>query len=442
MEQATDIRYRGMLAVALPIALGSFVQFVVVFTDNFFLAQLSEKHLNAAGNAGLAYVSLLMLLVGLGSGIQIMTARRNGEGLLEEAGIVLSTGLRLAVVLGAVLLAGCMALRLAFPHWLADAEMATLLDDFIAIRGWGFLCYPASLAIQAFYMGLARTRMLLIASLVTAGVNIGLDYALIFGNFGLPALGIKGAAWATVTAESVALIYVITYTLRDRQLRPYSIRLTQRAFGWRRLLKISAPIAAQQFTALSIFTATFFFIATMGREALATSHIIRNMYILMFVSLMGIGQTTKTYTSAMIAEGRQAEIPQMLRRLLVLNVCGWLLLSHGLWAYPEWIARLFTDEPTIVQHTVRSMQVVIGAMFLACFSSVLINAIEGSGRTPVAMAIEISTGLTYVAIAYVIIVVYPRDIWRIWTIEWLYFGVIAGLSALYLHFGQWRHHQI
>ena len=130
-------------------------------------------------------------------------------------------------------------------------------------------------------------------------------------------------------------------------------------------------------------------IERLGEAALNTSHIIRNMYVLMFVAMMGIGQAAKTYISTLIAERRQHDLKRTIVRLLVLNWFGWLLLSHGMWLYPETIVHLFTDDPEIVEGTVGSMKIVLVAMFLATFSSVFINVIEGAGKTRVAMAIEL-----------------------------------------------------
>ena len=70
----------GLLKIALPISIGTFVQFLVVLTDNYFLARVGESAINGAGNAGLTYLTFGMVILGSATGIQILVARRHGEG--------------------------------------------------------------------------------------------------------------------------------------------------------------------------------------------------------------------------------------------------------------------------------------------------------------------------------------------------------------------------
>ena len=70
----------GLLKIALPISIGTFVQFLVLLTDNYFLARVGESAINGAGNAGLVYLTFGMVLFGSATGIQILVARRHGEG--------------------------------------------------------------------------------------------------------------------------------------------------------------------------------------------------------------------------------------------------------------------------------------------------------------------------------------------------------------------------
>ena len=72
--------YKGLLLIALPISIGTFVQFLVLLTDNYFLARVSEAAINGAGNAGLTYLTIGMAIFGSATGLQILVARRKGEG--------------------------------------------------------------------------------------------------------------------------------------------------------------------------------------------------------------------------------------------------------------------------------------------------------------------------------------------------------------------------
>ena len=103
--EALQTGYRDLLRMALPISAGTALQFLVLLTDNFFLARHSEAAINGAGNAGLVYMTLEMLAVGSSAALQIIIARRIGENNRPEALRTLRTGLLIHLGLGMFLFA-------------------------------------------------------------------------------------------------------------------------------------------------------------------------------------------------------------------------------------------------------------------------------------------------------------------------------------------------
>ena len=90
MKSTLSTSYQAILKLALPISAGTFTQFLVVLTDNFFLSKVSDSALNGAGNAGILYITLAMVGQGLSSCGQILIARRVGEGRSERALVLLN----------------------------------------------------------------------------------------------------------------------------------------------------------------------------------------------------------------------------------------------------------------------------------------------------------------------------------------------------------------
>lgn len=447
-----DISYKGIIRVALPISLGSFVQFLVVLTDNYFLSRIGIKEgapelgmnaMNGAGNSALIYVTLLMFVIGLSSGAQILVARRNGEKEYAVAGQFFANSLWICIGLGVVLF---LMLRWitgnALEPFLESAAVLDNMQRFLNIRMLGMLFYPITLIIMAFYAGIARTKLLLYATLLTAIINIILDWVLIFGNAGAPVMGLEGAAVATVIAEATAFLFASVFLFADIKNKPYKLwnAISKFTFTYtRRITTVSLPIIGQQVVALSTWTVFFFLVENLGEKSLQASHVVRSMYLLTFVSVMGIGQATKTYVSSLIAEQRQSDLRSCLKRLTVINICGVLILTHGMWLYPGFIADQFTDDPEVLFLATKSLLIVIPAMFLAAFSSVFLNAIEGSGRTLIAFFIEIAAITLYLSLTYLLTTVYQRPVYVVWMNDYLYFGIIALAGGLYLKFGRWKH---
>lgn len=446
-----DISYKGIIRVALPISLGSFVQFLVVLTDNYFLSgigiaegspELGMNAMNGAGNSSLIYITLLMFAVGLSSGAQILVARRNGEKQFAIAGKFFANSLWICVGLGVLLF---FALRWitanALDPFLESEAVLENMQRFLNIRMFGMLFYPITLMIMGFYAGIARTRLLMYTTALTAIINIVLDWVLIFGNAGAPVLGLEGAAIATVIAEGAAFFFAVIFLFADKKNKPYQLWNAVKNFTFsytRRITKVSLPIVGQQVIALSTWTVFFFMVENLGEKSLQASHVVRSMYLLTFVSVMGIGQATKTYVSSLIAEERQSDLRICLKRLIVINLCGVLFLTHGMWLYPEFIADQFTDDPEVLMLATKSLLIVIPAMLLAAVSSVFLNAVEGSGRTPIAFFIEVIAISLYLFFTYLLTTVYQQPVYLVWMNDYLYFGIIVIMGGLYLKFGRWK----
>jgi putative MATE family efflux protein len=441
-----DLSYKGLINVALPISLGSFVQFVVVLTDNAFLSRVGMNVMNGAGLSSLLYVSFFMIGIGLSSGAQIIIARRNGQERYKEAGAVFSNSIILSVLfaIGSVLVMEWMVSG-GLDGLIRSDEVRYNMRQFLSLRAIGILAYFPALIIIGFYVGVAKTRVLIYATIITASINIALDWILIFGNLGAPEMGIRGAAWATIIAELASLIFLAAYFSLDPFVKKFKIKETLRSLPLKltgKIMKISFPLMIQHVMSLSTWTVFFFLIEKLGDRELMSSQIIRFSYMLIFVGIMGISQTTKTYISGLIAEGKQPMLGLTMKRLVVVNIIGVIILSHGMWLYPDVIAGIFTDDPVIIDYTRKSMYIVIGAMFVACFSSVLLNTVEGAGRTQIGMLIEFAASSGYLFLTWLITIKYPQPIYYVWFNDYLYFGVIVILSYIYLKKSNWKYSNI
>ena len=157
-----SIRPRDLLRIAVPISLGSLVQFFVVLTDNFFLSRAGDLELNAAGNAALVYLTFIMVLTGGSMGIQILVARHQGAREWERMALASRTGRVALVSLGAVLTALVLGIN-TWGGWeplMANREVQDLFTPFLAVRGWGFVPYALLMALEADWIGQAKTCLL------------------------------------------------------------------------------------------------------------------------------------------------------------------------------------------------------------------------------------------------------------------------------------------
>jgi MATE family multidrug resistance protein len=453
MTEQLNISTRSILSVAVPISLGTFVQFVVSFTDNYFVAQLDGNAMSAVSFVGLIYITLTMIGVGLSNAAQILIARRKGEGNNYAVGEVLGNTMRIAWIIATVqFIILFYIVPMFLDVFIKHGAVAAYMQEFIKYRAIGFFFYTLTLVLNAFWSGIAQTRVMIYTTTITALVNIVLDYGLIFGHLGMPKLGVAGAAIATIIAEIAAFVFILIYTLRHSdafhqhaKALSYDVRKWLWKGTWKysgALLKLGGPISMQMVLSLGVWVIFYGFIESMGESELHASFIVRQMYMLAFISIGGFSTTTKTYISGLIAENRQAELPKVMKRLMFLNFLGVLFFSHGLWLYPEFIAKQFTTNAITIDQTVKTMHIVLPAMLTFSYTSILLGTVEGSGNTLAGFMVEFLTVIAYLVLAYLMVFSWSWPVHLVWTVDYVYFGLIGLFSWAFLYNGKWKYKKV
>ncbi|MBM72190.1 MAG: hypothetical protein CL847_05355 [Crocinitomicaceae bacterium] len=435
----TDIR--GLIDIALPISVGTFVQFLVLLTDNYFLARVGENAINGAGNAGLTYLTFGMLIFGSATGIQILVARRKGEGDEQMQIRTGSTGLLINTFIGVGLWVILLLLNNGFLGALIHTvEVKNVFESYLGTRLWGSVPYGITFAMTAYWTGIARTRLLLAVSLSTAFSNLFLDYVLIEGNLGFEAMGHIGAARASLAAETLGFIVAVVLMLK---VEPLFFKLPKKMDG--EIIKawwnISGPLMGQLLLTVGVWTSFFFFVEKTGSTQLKVSHIGRNAFMFAFIVTSGLGQTTRTVIATLIGAKRQNELIPTIKRLWVLNIAGVIILSHGFILYPELIASLFFADQEHIAMMSRTFTTLFIAVLGYGSAHILLTTLEGAGGTKKAFAVEMLGAVMYLsAMIYLTTPIngefYPIE--TIWRVEWIYFTFIILGCYLALRNGKWK----
>ena len=436
-----DFRYKTLLGVALPMMVSGFIQSIVLITDASFISRYSTNAFDALGNGGLIYIALYMMLVGMSDGSQIIIARRIGENRIDAIGRIFGTTFFTLLMIGTILF---LVLHFLIPDWIisysANKNIASLQGEFLNIRSFSLFFAVITLSIQAMLIAKGKTVVVLIAAFITASTNVILAYSLIFGNFGLPRMGIEGAALASTLAEACSMTFLIIYLYFSIERREYRL-FSYFSFQWKsfkELLKVGSPLLIQGFVALATWTLFFTWIEQKGQFDLTVSQNIRAIYFLAFVPIWGFAGTTKTYISQYIGSGQFDALPIIQRRIQLLTF-GFLLISfHGALLYPEALIRMINPAEIYVQKSAEILRLVSCSILLYGLISVYFQTIHGSGNTLISMLIEVISVVCYSIFSYLFIKVFNWDIYWIWTVEYIYFSILGGLSLFYLTFYNWK----
>ena len=284
-----------------------------------------------------------MVIMGGSVGIQILVARFKGQGQPQQMAQAFRTGRLCLGALGVLLAAIVLGIN-ALGGWkllLTNPDVQAVFEPFLGIRAWGLLPFALLMAVEADWIGQAKTRPILALALLMASTNVVLDAMWVEGWWGGTAMGARGAAYASLVAESVGAVFAWFWASRRTHPEAFMGRAARNQAMERQWWRLSAPVMGQFGMTIATWASFFFFVERVGMMELKVSHLTRNAFMLAFVICSGLGQTTRTVVSTLLGEGRRDALRPAVLKLLALSYGGVWLLTHGYIFYPDWIASFF-----------------------------------------------------------------------------------------------------
>ncbi len=445
MKAAGTYSYRNIWKVAYPILISLVMEQMIGLTDTAFLGRVGEVELGASAIAIVYYMVLFMIGFGFSIGAQIIIGRRNGEGRFKDTGKVFWNGLYFVLGLSGIII----LLSELFTPWMMKFMVSStaIYDAALSYVRWrlpGMVFAFCTVMFRAFYVGTTQTKTLTLNSIVMVLSNVVFNYILIFGKFGIPALGITGAAIGSSLAELVSLIFFIIYTRVGCDRRKYG--LDKAARFEKDELKSMMPVCTwtmiQHTISISTWLIFFLYIEHLGERALAISNITRSVSGLIWVVLQAFSSTCSTLVSNIIGEGHQDKVPSLIKRILKLSygIVSVMIILFCL--FPEAIARIYTDIPDLITASVPAMVVMCSSYFLAVGGQVFFLAVSGTGSTKTAFRLELIALAIYMIYCTVIIGIMKLDVAICWTAEHVYSGALLICSWWYIRSGRWKNRSI
>lgn len=435
----TSVTNREIWRIAYPIMLGNLAQTVITFTDTAFLGHLGTIELSASMMAGLFYYVFTTLAMGFAVGIQIFIARRYGEGNLKQIGVVFLHGALFVMLLGLLLLSLLFFFSDGLMRIIIESENIYIASmKYLEIRRFGIIFVVFNFLFRSFYVGISNTKAITYSTLLMAVVNIFFDWCLIFGNCGLPEMGIGGAALASLLAEITAFCFFWIYTFFTIPHEEYGMfrrhKLQPVMMG--NILKVAFPCMIQRMFSFGAWFAFFILIEKMGEMAIGVSSVVRSTYMILIIPGFAFAATANTLTSRIIGEGKSDEVMAMLRKVVKNGLICSLTLAILTAIFPDFILRVYTDDLSLVAAAIPSVYVICIATVLGTVSIIYFESVSGTGNTSAAMALEFGVIITY--LIYVYLMTRTSTIAGVWTSEWFYDISIGLISFLYIWKADWQ----
>lgn len=431
--------------VSYPILLSLLAQNVINVTDTAFLGHVGEVELGAAAMGGLYYICVFTIAFGFSTGSQIVIARRNGEGRFTDIGPVMIQGTLFLLAMAFVLF--------GISKWFAPDIMGIMISspkildstvEFVDWRVYGFFFSFVNVMFRALYIGITRTKVLTINAVVMALTNVLLDYLLVFGKWGFPEMGVKGAAIASVIAEASSILFFLIYTYAAVDFKKYGLNHFRRFdFGLlKRILNISCFTMLQYFLAMGTWFAFFVAVERLGQRELAIANIVRSVYIVMLIPVNSLSTTANTLVSNAIGAGGVDQVVRIIRKIATLSFVIMIVCVALMLLFPQAILSIYTNEQALIDQSVGSIYIISIAMLIASLANVYFNGISGTGNTQAALILEMITLVVYTTYIFVVGMYLKAPIEVCFGTEIVYYTLLLAGSYIYLKKASWQNKRI
>jgi len=439
--------YREVLVVAIPLILSTATWSVQHFVDRMFLTWYSPETIAAAMPAGMLSFTIISIFMGTAGYVSTFVAQYYGAKRYHRIGPALWQGIYISLFGGLVML--CI-IPLAEPAFRLIGHSPSIQQHeviYFQIMCLGGGTYIGAYALSGFFSGRGKTWPVMWVNVATTVVNLVLDYALIFGHWGFPELGIRGAAIATVVAGIFSLLVLFALLFTDGN---DSIYHTKR--GWRlqkdllvRILRFGFPSGVQFFLEIGAFTGFVLVVGRLGTASLAATNIAFNINTLAFMPMIGCGIAI----SVLVGQYLGSDNPDIARSAVysafhlaffyMASIAAAYVLLPDLFVAPFAHKADPDSFAEIYGYSVVLLRFVAVYCLFDTMNIIFCSAIKGAGDTRYVMVMTVILSMLILIIpVYLAVEVLGAGLMVAWVFATAY--VISLGGAFYLRFlgGKWR----
>jgi len=439
--------YREVLVIATPLILSTATWSVQHFVDRMFLTWYSPEAIAAAMPAGMLHFSMVSIFMGTAGYVSTFVAQYYGAKRYNRIGPALWQGVYVSIIGGIIIL---FVIPFAGPIFSLVGHSPLVQQNevtYFQILCLGGGVYAASYALSGFFSGRGKTWPVLWVNAATTAVNLILDYAIIFGHWGFPELGIRGAAIATVVAGvfSLLMFFALLCTgANDNKF--HTIK------GWRlekdlfvRLLRYGFPSGVQFFLEMAGITVFVLVVGRLGVAGLVATNIAFNINTLAFMPMIGCGIAI----SVLVGQYLGANKPDLaqsaaysgfhLTFVYMVSIAAAYVLVPDVFVAPFALRADPRGFAEIYDYSVILLRFVAVYSIFDTMNIIFCSAIKGAGDTRYVMLMTVILSLFVLIVpVYLVTVVFKLGLMVAWVFVTAYVTLLG--VTYYLRFlgGKWK----
>jgi putative MATE family efflux protein len=374
--------YKTMIKIAIPIALQNLILSSLNMVDVIIIGGLGEQAIAAVGLANQYFFLLNLLLFGIASGSSIFTAQYWGNqdipNIKRVLGICLFTGIAAALVFT---FGGIVFPEQILKIFSKDLEVIRMGGQYLKIIALSYVVTSITFSYSFVLRSTRQVKIPMFVSIIALGINTFLNYVLVYGYWGFPALGVSGSAIGTVIARFIEVILMLTIVYTQKFVAAAKLsELTDLSKAFiKRFFKVTTPVIINESVwalGVSLYAIVY---ARMGTEVIASTNIAGTIERVTWVVFMGLGHSCAVMIGNKIGEGKKEDVFGYAKKFLILGPSLAVLLGIVVVFSSGWILSFYKVSPLVYGYSHKILYVFAFILWQRVVNFIIIIGILRSG---------------------------------------------------------------
>ncbi len=433
-----------LLRLAMPMVVSQGAFAVMIFTDRYFMSQIDPAHMAAALGGGVASFFSFCFFVGLLSYANALSAQYLGAGESHKCPKVVTQGMLMTLMSLPVLTLITFLVAGIFESMGHEPAQVALERTYYLILMSGVVITLAKVCLSSYFAGIGRTHVVMICDVAGLVLNVPLSYAMVFGKFGFPALGIVGAGISTVIASFLGLLLFVMFYFRREHREAFGVMhsFSIESGILRRFWRLGFPSGLELFLNVAAFNLFLLMFQSYGVTEGAAAAIVFNWDILSFIPMIGLNVGIISLVGRFVGARDMGRVNEVISAsfAVALSYAIVLCVVYSVFRYP--LVEVFAP-PSGDFSAIRELSafMMIGLCTYVIADGVILvsgGVLRGAGDTRWLMVASVSLHWAMLVAQFFIIRVFSLNPKVSWVAFVLLVLAIALVYALRLYAGRWR----
>jgi MATE family multidrug resistance protein len=418
---------RPMFQIAWPVAMAELGWMGMGLVDTMMVGRVGAEAVGAVSIGSAVFYPVAIVGLGMLLGLDYAVAHAFGAGRLEDTRIALVHGIYLSVLLAIGLTAVLLAVMPHLPALGIRPDVARATVPYLRALSWSLAPLLLYAALRRYLQALGLVRAVMIALISANAINFVGNWLLVFGRFGLPALGAEGSGWATTVSRTYLFFFLLVVTLWHERRSAPGLGLPWRFSASRfiALLRLGVPSALQMVLEVGVFATATMLVGRLSTAQLAAHQIALGAAAFTFMVPLGISSAAAVRVGHAMGRIDLTAATRAGWAALVLGGSFMVLAAVAFVCVPRWIMDVFTTDQVVIDTGITLLGVAAAFQLFDGLQVVATGALRGGGdtRTPM-VANFIGHWLIGLPLGYILCFRFGHGVLGVWI------GLCAGLVSV------------